>query len=90
MTQKMIEQQIRLYVDGNNSVMWQEMYNADSPKKNVRRVEVCRSPWWKKSNPNYAVLFKNDGQLLGCENGLSRAAAIKSVKAWEARHGWMN
>lgn len=86
----MIEGQIKFQCDFSNAIMWEQMWDSTSPNERVRRVEVCRSPWWKKSRPNYAVIYKCDGQLLGCENGLTRTAAIKAVKCWEARCGWMN
>lgn len=86
----MIEGQIKFQCDFSNAIMWEEIFYSNSPRKNIRRIEVCRSPWWKEKTPNYCVLYKCDGTLLGCENGLTRTAAIKAVKAWEAREGWVN
>lgn len=84
----MIEQQICFQVDERAKLMWEEIRN-DNPEC-TRRVEVRRSMWWSVQNPNYCVLFFIGNTLFGCENGLTRTAAIKSVKAWENRNGWMN
>lgn len=90
MTKKYIRQYVRFhadndreYIDGTKEqgVAWFSKYYSDAPSL-VYRIEITRSPWWKKNRPNYTVRYLFDGKLTDCENGLNLDAVVRCVQSF--------